>query len=153
MSSTALRPLLRVPPLSTQFHLRLLPLSQNRGAKLLQRPKRPHLLDQIVILSDGSSYKQLTTSPKGVLRTSKDIRNHPLWNASDASLTGIEEDEAGKLRAFRARFGRGFDIGVEEGAQEEDVNFMDLFSSLKEEPVEAKPAAAVAGKKGRKGKK
>lgn len=111
-----------------------------------------------MILSDGSSFKQLTTSPRGVLRTTKDIRNHLLWNASDANLTGIEEDEAGKLRAFRMRYGRGFDIEVEESAQQDDDNLMDLFSSLKEEEapkVQAEPVAAVGGKgkKGKKGKK
>lgn len=109
-----------------------------------------------MILSDGSSYKQVTTSPKGVLRTSKDARNHPLWNASDALLAGVEEDEAGKLKAFRTRYGRGFDIELdEESVQAEDDNLMDLYSSWTEAPkVEVLAAAETpkaAGKK--KGKK
>ncbi|KAH0614580.1 uncharacterized protein LAJ45_01596 [Morchella importuna] len=150
MSTTALRPLLRVPT-STPFQaLRLLP-TQSRNARLLQRPKRPHLLDQIVILSDGSSYKQLTTSPKGVIRTTKDVRNHPIWNASDALLAGLEEDEAGKLKAFRLRYGRGFDID-EEGTEEDD-NLMDLFSSITEEPPKPAQVAAAPKGKGKKGKK
>lgn len=132
----------------------LLLLPQSRGARLLQRPKRPHLLDQIVILSDGSSYKQVTTSPKGVIRTSKDARNHPLWNASDALLAGIEEDEAGKLKAFRMRYGRGFDIELdEEGVQAEDDNLMDLYSSWTEAPKVEVLAAAETSKAAGKGKK
>lgn len=111
-----------------------------------------------MILSDGASYKQVTTSPRGVLRTSKDVRNHPLWNASDTLLAGVEEDEAGKLKAFRLRYGRGFDIEVEEGVQEEDDNLMDLYSSWTEESridvaamAEApKPTAGGGKKKGKK---
>jgi hypothetical protein len=104
-----------------------------------------------VILSDGSSYKQLTTSPKGVIRTTKDVRNHPIWNASDALLAGLEEDEAGKLKAFRLRYGRGFDID-EEGTEEDD-NLMDLFSSITEEPPKPAQVAAAPKGKGKKGKK
>lgn len=35
-----------------------------------------------------------------------------------ASLHGVEQDEAGKLRAFRARFGRGWDMEVEASEEE-----------------------------------
>jgi len=52
----------------------------------------------------------MTTSPRGVFRTTKDTRNHPLWNESDAAVMGLEEDEAGKLKAFRNKYGHGFDI-------------------------------------------
>jgi predicted secreted protein len=71
-----------------------------------------------VILSDGSSYKQLTTSPRGVIRSVKDIRNNPLWNPSMRELADIEEDEAGRLKRFRERFGMGFESESEEGAGE-----------------------------------
>lgn len=92
------------------------------------------------------------------------MRNHPLWNASDALLAGVEEDEAGKLKAFRMRYGRGFDIEMEEGVQEEDDNLMDLYSSWTEAPkIEvaavmaeggmAEPPKAVAEKGKKKGKK
>jgi hypothetical protein len=66
-----------------------------------------------VILSDGSSYKQLTTSPRGVLRSTKDIRNNPLWNPSMKELADVEEDEAGRLRRFRERFGGAFEVDEE----------------------------------------
>ena len=33
-----------------------------------------------------------------------------LWNPSSQKLLNIEEDEAGRLKRFRKRFGRGFDV-------------------------------------------
>lgn len=59
----------------------------------------------------------------------------------------IEADEAGRLRAFRAKFGRGWDakssaeVKEEEVEQEED-NFMDLISGF---DVEAQ-SKALRGK-------
>jgi hypothetical protein len=44
-----------------------------------------------------------------VYKSAKDIRNAPLWNPSSQKLLNVEEDEAGKLAAFRAKFGRGWD--------------------------------------------
>jgi hypothetical protein len=52
-----------------------------------------------------------------------------------ASLRDVEEDEAGRLRAFRARFGRGWDVdGAEEsaeGEEEQEDTMMDLISGFK----------------------
>jgi hypothetical protein len=42
-----------------------------------------------------------------------------MWQPSMSSLRNVEEDEAGRLRAFREKFGRGWDAditGSEEGA-------------------------------------
>ncbi|KAI9853633.1 MAG: hypothetical protein M1824_001061 [Vezdaea acicularis] len=63
-----------------------------------------------------------TTSPVPIFRAAKDVYNHPLWNPSSRNLRNVEEDEAGRLRGFRARFGRGWDIdgGVGDGAKEEE---------------------------------
>ncbi|RPB05452.1 hypothetical protein L873DRAFT_1797808 [Choiromyces venosus 120613-1] len=108
MSSISLKPLLRVP--TSTNTTKLLPRIITRNATLLRRPKRPHQFDQLIILTDGSSFKQMTTSPRGVFRTTKDTRNHPLWNESDAAVMGLEEDEAGKLKAFRNKYGHGFDM-------------------------------------------
>jgi hypothetical protein len=56
-----------------------------------------------------------------VYRSSKDTRNHFLWQPTLASLRNVEEDEAGRLRAFRSRFGRGWDLeGLEEPKEEGD---------------------------------
>ncbi len=50
-----------------------------------------------------------TTSPVPVYRSTRDTRNSPLWNPSSKELLNVEEDEAGRLAGFRARFGSGFD--------------------------------------------
>lgn len=82
---------------------------QVRHASLIRRPKRPYTFTQLVTLSDGSSYLQRTTSPEAVYTSTKDARNSAMWNPSNFKLTNVEEDEAGKLRRFRERFGRGWD--------------------------------------------
>lgn len=50
-----------------------------------------------------------TTSPYALYKSTKDTRNHALWNPSEKSLRNLEVDEAGKLAAFRERFGRTWD--------------------------------------------
>jgi hypothetical protein len=66
-----------------------------------------------VTLSDGSAFTLRTTNPQPVYKSTKDIRNTPLWNPSSQKLLNVEEDEAGKLAAFRAKFGRGWDTDAE----------------------------------------
>lgn len=53
-----------------------------------------------------------TTSPVPVYRSSRDTRNAPLWNPSSKELLNVEEDEAGRLAGFRARFGTSFDAST-----------------------------------------
>ncbi|KAF3901689.1 hypothetical protein ABW21_db0209921 [Orbilia brochopaga] len=113
MSTTSLRPLLRSstqpltrPTITPAFTITP---TQRRNATVIRRPQRPYTFEQIVILSDGSSYKQLTTSPQGVFRSNKDVRNHFLWNPLSDDLANVEEDEAGRLKKFREKFGTGFD--------------------------------------------
>jgi len=84
-----------------------------RNARLLRRPKRPYTFTQLVTLSDGSAFTLRTTSPQPVYRSTRDTRNAPLWNPSSKDLLNVEDDEAGRLAGFRARFGRGFDAGRE----------------------------------------
>lgn len=67
-------------------------------------------------LSDGSTYTVRTASPLALYKSTKDTRNHALWNPNEKSLQNVEVDEAGKLAAFRGRFGRGWDAGVEDTA-------------------------------------
>ncbi|KAN0114611.1 hypothetical protein V8E51_004155 [Hyaloscypha variabilis] len=74
------------------------PQSQIRHASLLKRPHRPYQFTQLVTLSDGSTYTQRTTSPQPIFRSTKDTRNHPLWQPSMTSLRNVEEDEAGRNR-------------------------------------------------------
>lgn len=99
---------------------------QIRHASLIRRPKRPYTFTQLVTLSDGSTFTHRTTSPQAVYRTTKDTKNNPLWNPSSQKLLNVEEDEAGRLRRFRARFGRGFDAEAKEVSPEEGEVSHDL---------------------------
>ena len=81
----------------------------------------------------------------------------------------METDEAGKLRAFREKFGRGWDasrtqhieIGEEDGAEreeqlsggrEEEDNLMDLISGYGQEAEAKGEAKGVRESKERSGK-
>ncbi|MCJ1271357.1 hypothetical protein MMC22_011257 [Lobaria immixta] len=112
--------------------------TQTRCASLLKRPKRPYTFTQLVTLSDGSSYTHRTTSPASVYKSNRDTRNTALWNPSSQHLLNIEEDEAGKLRSFRNKFGRGWDAerkddiaaAQDEDEQDQDENLMDLITGF-----------------------
>lgn len=43
-----------------------------------------------------------------------------MWNPSSQKLANLEEDEAGRLRAFRRRFGRGWDAEAAEKERDQD---------------------------------
>ena len=147
------------------------PQTQCRHATLLRRPKRPYTFTQLVTLSDGSTYTHRTTSPAPIYRSTKDTRNTPLWNPSSQKLLNMETDEAGKLRAFREKFGRGWDAtrmqerdedadkegGEQEGREgqqrEEEDNLMDLISGYGQEAEQKGEAAGVREGKERSGKR
>ncbi|KAI1390521.1 uncharacterized protein F4822DRAFT_153059 [Hypoxylon trugodes] len=97
------------------------PLSHtpSRAATLIRRPRRPYSFTQLVQQTDGSTYTQRTTSPIGLYKSTKDSRNHILWQPNDRSLKNVEVDEAGKLAAFRNKFGRGWDAERTVSAEEE----------------------------------
>ncbi|KAI9786260.1 MAG: hypothetical protein M1835_003120 [Candelina submexicana] len=122
LPSLALRRTSLKPTSSSSSTTNLFPCphaQQTRHASLLRRPKRPYTFTQLITLSDGSTFTHRTTSPAPVYRCTKDTRNQPLWNPSSQKLLNVEEDEAGKLRAFRQKFGRGWDAqGVDEGKGE-----------------------------------
>ncbi|KAF2266227.1 hypothetical protein CC78DRAFT_531868 [Lojkania enalia] len=132
---------------------------QVRRATLLRRPKRPYTFTQLVTLSDGSTFLHRTTSPAPVYKSTKDQRNTPLWNPSSQKLLNVEEDEAGRLRSFREKFGRGWD--AESTGKDEDPadHLLDLISgrdsSKKSKAAKAKKTAAPAAeaKKGEVAKK
>ncbi|KAJ5949528.1 hypothetical protein N7454_001112 [Penicillium verhagenii] len=135
---------------STPFKSTSFVCSQCRHATLLRRPKRPYTFTQLITLSDGSAFTHRTTSPAPVYRSTRDTRNSLLWNPSSSKLMNVEDDEAGRLAAFRARFGRSFDASApaaesdpalakaqEEAAkaqekqdQEDEDNLLDLISSF-----------------------
>lgn len=107
-------------------------VQQVRHATLIRRPKRPYTFTQLITLSDGSTFLHRTTSPQSVYQTTKDTKNHILWNPSSQKLLGVEEDEAGRLRRFRERFGRGFDIDAQDDASG-DAETVSINVLLKEQ--------------------
>jgi hypothetical protein len=94
-----------------------------------------------------------------------------LWNPSSKELLRAEDDEAGRLAGFRARFGKGFDASLEDtppakGANrakgptfeeekndfaEDDMNLLDLISSFGQEGQQA--SNNTKADKGKGGKK
>jgi hypothetical protein len=81
-----------------------------------------------------------------------------MWNPSSSKLKSVEDDEAGRLAAFRAKFGRNWDAtaapedsaaaggdkdkedarkAAQKEAEEEDDNLLDLISSFGQEEVES----------------
>jgi hypothetical protein len=96
-----------------------------------------------VQLSDGSTFTVRTTSPAALYKSNKDTRNHILWQPSDKTLRNVESDEAGKLAAFRGRFGRGWD--TEGTAAEGDAPATEEAKAEGEKKAEAaKAEEAVA---------
>ncbi|KAL1836232.1 hypothetical protein VTK73DRAFT_5126 [Phialemonium thermophilum] len=103
-------------PAATAFSCR----QQLRHATYVLRPRRPYQFTQLVQLSDGSTFTVRTTSPAPLYRSSKDTRNHLLWQPSEKSLRNVEVDDAGKLAAFRARFGHGWDLAAPSAEEDEE---------------------------------
>ena len=76
-----------------------------RRPKRLPNPIVPQF-PQRVIRSDGSSFTHWTTSPRPLIRLTRDVTNHPLWNASALLGEGaVEESEVtGRLGRFNRKF-------------------------------------------------
>ncbi|KAL6854435.1 hypothetical protein J3F83DRAFT_754557 [Trichoderma novae-zelandiae] len=144
--TTPLRPTASTPSSSSSFlSLGLGRQAPVRHATFIPRPRRPYTFTQLVQLSDGSTYTARTTSPLPLYRAAKDTRNTLLWQPSEKSLRNVELDEAGKLAAFRERFGRAFDApaaaAVEGEAQAEGENAAAADAEAKAEGGEETAAA------------
>lgn len=86
-----------------------------------------------------------------------------LWNPSSQRLLNVEADEAGRLRAFRERFGRGWDAekmdeevehNGEEGEDGEgggEDNLMDLISRFGNEGEVGEGERGERGSEGSEG--
>ena len=114
----------------------------------------------VITQTDGSTFTLHTTSPSPIFRTTKDTRNHALWNPSLSSLRNQEQDEAGRLRAFREKFGRGWDLDAGEseagedggeggnnkveGTPQQEDSLMDLISGAA--GIESAPRESKGGK-------
>jgi hypothetical protein len=138
VSSRTIAPLSSLFAISTP-HSVLVGATQRRHATLLRRPKRPYTFTQLVTLSDGSTYIHRTTSPAPVYRSTRDTRNTLLWNPSSQKLLTVEEDEAGRLAAFRARYGRAWDASSSATATAAAA----VSPGVGEKSSDTSPAAAV----------
>lgn len=78
------------------------PDSMAAAKAIVSRSFRPPVFVQKIVLSDGSTYQKLTTSPRPSIRLTKDIRNAQLWNP-DAGKS-LNQEENGRLARFRGRF-------------------------------------------------
>ncbi|KAF7759668.1 hypothetical protein Agabi119p4_11363 [Agaricus bisporus var. burnettii] len=102
-------------------------------------PKFP----QTVIRSDGTSFVQWTTSPRSLIRLTRDTTNNPIWNTgmwiSDLR-GGLEEENGttGRMGRFNRKFGTGSPMGVGQVGMKE---------------VEVKETVVVEEAAGEKGKK
>lgn len=77
---------------------------------------------QKVIRSDGSTFVHWTTSPRSVLRLTRDVTNNPLWNLGDLSKTSELENE-GQMTGRMGRFNRRF----AEGQGRTEMEWSDMF--------------------------
>ncbi|KAI0139630.1 hypothetical protein F4776DRAFT_617053 [Hypoxylon sp. NC0597] len=130
------------------------PLSHtpSRAATIIRRPKRPYTFTQLVQQTDGSTYTMRTTSPLALYKSTKDTRNHILWQPSDRSLRNVEVDEAGKLAAFRGRFGRGWDAEKSVDAEVSQLDKPEAAADGEGVEVEGAAGKKPGAKKGEKEK-
>lgn len=59
---------------------------------------------QTVFLSDGSSFTHRTTTPRSIIRLTRDITNNPVWQPGQEARAGEEEDLSGRLGRYKRRF-------------------------------------------------
>ncbi|KAF8182887.1 hypothetical protein BJ912DRAFT_853829, partial [Pholiota molesta] len=104
-------------------------------------PKFP----QKVIRSDGTSFVHWTTSPKSLMRLTRDTTNNPQWNTGNPGDRSFEEENTTTGRI--GRFSRKFE---ELGSELDDTQWMDEMSTVMKAEVivvKEKPKAKGKGKK------
>lgn len=110
LRSTALR---RAPASSPTPYLSLQARSKSTstspyGKSHRQRlPSLPRptvaLFPQLVVMTDGSTYTHYTTSPRSVMRLTRDVNNNPLYRPGNEGEDQLE-DETGRMGRFKRRF-------------------------------------------------
>ncbi|RDX46548.1 hypothetical protein K466DRAFT_664367 [Polyporus arcularius HHB13444] len=113
-----------------------------RRPKRMPNPVVP-VFPQRLVRVDGSTIIHYTTSPRSVIKLTRDTTNNPIWNA--ARFVGMDEEEdevTGRLGRFSRRFA---DLGGE--GEKTDMEWMNEASGTEE----AKHSNAGEGKA--KGKK
>jgi len=88
---------------------------------------------QRVVRSDGSTFIHWTTSPRSVIRLSRDVTSNPLWNVGMISASGVQEESetSGRLGRFNRRFG---EVGADQGR---DFDWMSEVEPIPEEEKES----------------
>lgn len=156
----------RLPSTSRTLGLRVLEQTRSVSSSPYGRThvwkKRPRVFPnpcvpvfpQLVVRADGATYTHYITSPRSVIRLTRDTTNHPLWNASSSTGETDENESAGRLGRFNRRFeglgGSGSEVqwmeGVDNGERltQEQVEEMkkSVWSNVKS------GGAAAASKKG-----
>ena len=115
-----------------------------RRPPILPNPVAPKF-PQKVIRSDGSSFVQWTTSPKSLVRLTRDMTNNPLWNMAASNDRSLEEESgtAGRMGRFSRRF-------EELGSELDDTTWLEQMSgTVKAEVIvqKEKPKPIKGGKK------
>lgn len=98
-----------------------------RRQKKLPNPTVP-VFPQRLVRVDGSTVIHYTTSPRSLIRLTRDTTNNPLWNA--ARFVGMDEEEdevTGRLGRFSRKF-------AELGGQRSEMDWMDQASDESVEP-------------------
>lgn len=72
--------------------------------------RKPEVFNQTIVLSDGSSFKLMTSSPRKTYRLARDKFNNPLWTGRRRSSE--EDAQNQQLSRFRRAFNKG--LGGEE---------------------------------------
>ncbi|KAI0788376.1 hypothetical protein C8Q74DRAFT_677870 [Fomes fomentarius] len=121
-----------------------------RRPKKLPSPMVP-VFPQRLVRVDGSTVIHYTTSPRSVIKLTRDTTNNPLWNA--ARFVGMDEEEdevTGRMGRFSRRFGDlgglGQGGGATRGGQQDSMEWMDQASTAEE------PKSPSEGKAKGKGK-
>lgn len=114
-----------------------------RRPNVLPNPLVPKF-PQKVIRSDGTSFTHWTTSPKSLIRLTRDITNNPHWSTGNPSEHAFEEENTTTGRI--GRFSRKFE---ELGAELIDTQWMeDMSTVMKAEVIKVpKTKAKAPGKK------
>ncbi|KDR83389.1 hypothetical protein GALMADRAFT_638433 [Galerina marginata CBS 339.88] len=95
-----------------------------RRAPVLPNPLVPKF-PQKVIRSDGTSFTHWTTSPKSLVRLTRDTTNNPLWNTGNPNDRSVEEESGTTGRL--GRFSRKFE---DLGADLDDAQWMQEMSGV-----------------------
>ncbi len=121
-----------------------------RRPKKLANPVVP-VFPQRLVRVDGSTVIHYTTSPRSVIKLTRDTTNNPLWNA--ARFVGMDEEEdevTGRMGRFSRRFGDlgglGQGGGATRGGQQDSMEWMDQASTAEEPKSPSEGKAKAKGK-------